>query len=467
MSILFLPSSNPSVKLMSNFAEWISAHGQSVAIVANNDQQRFLKSMGVTGYKILDFKTLKPVATEVLPSSPPGPTSTVSRTGGVATSLSRRIAKLHSSSGSLGIFILAMFWVLQIFRFRWLWRREVAKLYCDVAFVWWDNAGTTNGELINLLKARGAKVVHLPVALSDQKIIARLRADSEVMQIGATAGLVSRALAYFYPDQVLNFESRRLFFYHPSEILAMALLGALPPKPWVLGASRADIVCFADINQRDYWVNLGLDASMASIVGNLDLQDIALDIARLCRNHTSLFEQSTPLVLINMPNLVEHNVLSDWDSLWVHVRKMFAPFNNHKVELVVNLHPKSDSLDYAWLTQHYGCLVTQGDIGAWIGLADLYVSLCSSTETIASDFGVAVLDIGLIFGFESEVLKSLPNITFLNSYQAYETAVQSKLAELTDQPRRFHAREGNTVIGLISPYDKIKSIIDTELNASC
>lgn len=452
---------------MGNFAEWLSARGHSVAIVANNDQQRFLKSTGMTGCKVLDFKTLKPVATEVLPPPPLGPISPVSRTGGVATSLSRWIAKLHSNGGSLVIFILAMYWTLQILRFRWLWQREVAKHKCEIAFIWGDNAGTTNGELLNLLKARGALLVHLPIALSDQKIIARLRVGSEVFQIGSGSGVVSRALAHLYPGQVIHFELSRMFYYHPSEIFAMALLGALPAKPWVLGASRADIVCFADINQRDYWVNHGLEASKTRIVGNLDLQEIALDIARLCRNHPSLFEQSCPLVLINMPNLVEHNVLSDWESLWVHVRKMFAPFNNHKVELVVNLHPKSDLLNYTWLTQNYGCLLTQGNIGAWIGLADLYVSLCSSTETIASDFGVPVLDIGLIFGFESEVLKSLPNITFLNSYKAYETEVQSKLAELTDQPRRFHAREGNTLIGLISPYDKIKSIVDTELDASC
>ena len=449
---------------MSNFAGWMSARGHSVAIVANYDQQRLLKSLGTTDCKVLDFKTLKPVATGVSAASP-GRTSSVSRAGRVAASLARRIARWQSSSGSLAIVLLAIYWALQILRFRWLWRREVARLNCDVAFVWWDNAATSNGELLNLLKGCGALLVHLPVALSDQKIIARLRADSEVMQIGPRSGLVSRALAHFYPDQVLNFEFRMLFYYHPAEILAMALLGALPAKPWVLGASRADIVCFADINQCDYWVKHGLDAGRARIVGNFDLQDVALDIARLCRSHPCLFEQTTPLVLINMPNLVEHNVMSDWDLFWTHVHKMFVPFDDYKVEMVVNLHPKSDPVNYAWLADAYGCLVTQSDIGAWISLADLYVSLCSSTETIASDFGVPVLDIGLIFGFESDVLKSLPNITFLDSYQDYETAARSQLADFTEQPRRYHALEDST--SLISPFHKVNSLVDMKIATSC
>lgn len=452
---------------MSHFAEWLSIRGYSVAIVANNAQQRFLESMPITGRKVLDFKTLELVTNEILPSTSPRTALSVSGVGRAAATFADWVAKLHTSSRSHAIVILAIYWALQILRFRWLWRDQLATLNCDVAFIWGDNAGTTNGELLNLLKARGTALVHLPVALSDQKIVARLREKYEVLQIGAGSAWVSRALAHLYPDQVIQSGSSKLFYYHPSEIFAMALLGVLPPKPWVLGASRADIVCFADMNQRDYWVNHGLSAVKTRVVGNLDLQNIAFDIARLCRSRTELFEQPNPLVLVNMPNLVEHKVLSDWHSFWVHVDKIFAPFKNRNVEIVVNLHPKSDSLDYEWLTQHYGCLVTQGDIGAWIAVADLYVSLCSSTETIASVFGIPVLDIGLIFEFESEVLESLPNVTSLSSYEAYETAVQSKLAELIDRPRRFNVREGNIAISPISPYDKIKSIIDTELDASC
>ena len=466
--ILFLPSSNPSLELMSKVARWMFEQGHSVAIVANNNQQCLLKDLGEPGCEVLDFKTLKRVDKEMPPFKSQSQNSSKSLISIVLASLVRKIEEWHSSKGSLVIVILAIYWALQSLRFRFLWRREVVRLNCSVAFIWWDNAATSNGELLNLLKAQGALLVHLPIALSDRKIIARLRAGSEVMQIGAQSALVSRALAFFCPDQVFNFESHRLFFYHPAEILAMALLRNLPSKPWVLGASRADIVCFTDIYQRDYWVKCGLDVQRARIVGNLDLQDIALDISRLFNDHARLFKRVIPLVLINMPNLVEHNTLPNWDSFWALVYKMFAPLVGHEVEIVVSLHPKSDPNNYIWLTERYGCLVTQGNIGAWIGCADLYISMCSSTEIIANDFGVPVLDIGLIFGFESDVLRSLPKITFLDNYQDYEKVARSQLDDLTKQPRRFQKiGSRSSMTASISPFEELKSIIDTEIKALC
>ena len=58
MKILFIPSTNPSVKLMSSLAGWFAMRGHDVALVANLDQQHYLQSLGAAGHAVLDFKML-------------------------------------------------------------------------------------------------------------------------------------------------------------------------------------------------------------------------------------------------------------------------------------------------------------------------------------------------------------------------------------------------------------------------
>lgn len=463
MKLLFIPSTNPSVKVMSVLAAWLCTRGHDAALVANYSQQQYLGSVGAMGHEVLDFKSMQPVTISAVPRS--GAAGSDSRSEVANHSRTEILVRLHQRRSSAAISLLACYWLLQILRFRWLWKRKVASLGVKAAFIWGDNAGTTNGELLNLLKAQGARLVHLPVALTDQKIIARLRVEAAVMRIGPDTAWLSRALAWLLPHQVLEHEGYRLFYFHPAEILAMGLLGDLPARPWVLGASRADFVCFSDGAQRDYWVARGLDAGKARIIGNLDLQDVEMAVARVRRSHPCLFKRPHPIVLFNMPNLVEHNVLRDWSEFWVEVRKMLAPFADQSVELVVSLHPKSDPANYAWLAETYGCLVTQGDIGAWINLSDLYVSLCSTTEILASDVGVPVVDIGPIYGFESDVLRALPNATFFRCYEDYLPAARAQLSSLSLPPRRFGSPD-STVVKL-SPFERIHSLIETEITKPC
>ena len=397
--IVFIPSTSPSVKVMSTLASWFSVRGLPSALVANSQQQILLRSVGELNHEILDFKTLQPVELDQQDKVSAPPNSVTSFATYTKAKHSYSLKALHQKNNSFAISVLAIYWALQILRFRLLWSRPVRALKCQVVFIWGDNAGTTNGELLRLLKRSGATLIHLPVSLSDQNIIARLRLNSDVYKVTSRKPIMTALLIRCFPEQAFNFDGGRILYYHPGEAWAMALLGALPSRPWILGESRADFVCLADTVQSDYWRNRGTRGEKIRVIGNLDMHDLGRDIGYLRDTYFSLFTHRKRLVLVNMPNLVEHSVMSDWPQFWADVSKIMAPFAGEDLQVVINLHPKSEPKRYAWLEQSFGCLVTQGNIGAWIGFADLFISCCSTTELIAGELGVPVVDIGAIYFF--------------------------------------------------------------------
>lgn len=463
MKILFIPSTQPSVKLMSSLAAWLSARGHESGLVVNQDQQVYLRSLGVPKHGVLDFKTLIPVPSSHWQRGAGQPDTTESKNSRSVAAREGWLSRMHRSPRTVAIAVLSLYWVLQILRFRWLWRRRVSGLGCRAAFIWGDNAGTTNGELLNLLRAHGAKLVHLPIALTDQNIIARLRAGSPALRCDAGSSGLSRWLVRLYPDQGFDFEGCRLFYYHPSEIVAMALLSTLPAKPWLLGGSRADYIGLSDTAQREYWRVRGQEQAKVRLIGHLDLQEVVQDRRRLMRTYPDVFVPVKPLILVNMPNLVEHNVIRDWSEFWHEVQKMLEPLLHAQVSLVINLHPKADKANYAGLTQTYQALVTQSDIAAWIGLADLYISVCSTTELIAAEMQVPVLDLGPIYGFESDVLKALPGIQFFNAYEDYGLEVKSRLQTLISGAKQSGPRSWYPESETNTPYGKIMHLIEREI----
>jgi len=445
---------------MAALAGWLSARGYEVKMVVNPQQKIYLKNIAdVDGFQLIDFKSLQNISSSV-------PQKHLQNDNGVSeqtfspSDLSwfrRKLASLHHNSSSVAIIILGIYWMLQTLRFRILWRKEVVRMGVDRVFIWGDNAATTNGELLNLLKANGAKLIHLPVSLTDQDIIARLRRDFKIQQVDSGSTWIAKFLAKLYPDQLYSYKGRRLFYYLPSEILAMSLLGKLPSKPWILGGSKADQVWLSSSSEFDYWMQRGLKSSKVSVIGSLDLQGCGEAVKKIRQNHGGLFEGDRPLVLINMPNLIEHGVFSDWGRLWFEVSLMLKPFTNKEINVVVNLHPKSDYQKYEHLEKLYSCSVVQGDIGAWISISDLYMSACSTTELIAAEFDVPVLDIGRIHGFETEILNRLKNVQFYHTYDEYIEGAALHLANMRAPSRRFRYDESQAANNPV--YLKIDALL--------
>jgi len=410
----------------------------------------------------LDFKTLQPVEID---SAPISLESESDRSAKQSPRLRIKtwLLIMHKKNNSIAMVALTVYWLLQMMRFRMKWSRQVRSLSCKVAFIWGDNAGTTNGELLNLLKKSGSVLVHLPVALSDQNIIAQLRFHSNVYRIPLDQPLVSRLLHRCFPEQALTYKGRKVFYYHPSEAWAMALLGILPRKPWILGSSLADYVLLADDAQRTYWTDRGLSARKVRVIGNLDMQEILQSEACLKKSNSRFLNQQKRLVLINMPNLVEHSIFTDWRQFWVEVDKILRPYMHENLLLVVSLHPKCDRRNYAWLEKKYACIVVQEEIGGWISLADLYISACSTTELIAGELEVPVVDIGAIFLFESEVLRLIPTINFVSNYGDYEDEAKKFLANYHERPKRFRSSGQRSGVQTDKPYQNLERLLRTEI----
>jgi len=450
---------------MSDLAGWLCQKGYIASLVVSPPQIEYLRTLPRPKHPILDFKTLHPISWQPKDEAKQGEDIKVNSqfSTGLISSLNRYRDYLQSQNTSPAIILLAVYWMLQMLRFQWLWRRRVPKLKCQVTFIWGDNAGCVNGQLQDMLKASGARLVHLPVALMEQDLIACLRVKPGPFRLNQHSTWISKCLASSFPNQLYDYKGYRLYYYHPTEILAMYLLRRLPVNPWVLGGVRADYVVLQDSYQLDYWQSKGMDIKKGRVVGDLSLMNLHTGVGRLVSGFPELFEQRIPLILINMPNLIEHNTFNDWELFWKEVDKMLSPFTNMSVELVVNLHPKCVMNKYAWLKERYACRVTQGDIAAWIAMADLYVSACSTTEITASDMSVPVFDIGTIYGFESSVLNKMPYIRFFSTYIDYAQNIEDWRNHIDDVPRRFLYEKDDLRMQYSNPFEKLMHLIENEL----
>lgn len=458
MNIFFFPSNTPSLMRMISIGEWFHERNHTAHIIVNRTQYELLGDLNTRNINLLDFRTLKSIVPKrSRNSSEPASASSAPHQ---KKSHGGHLERLAKSNSTPTLVLLSLYWALVILRFRARWKSRIKALSPDVIFVWGDNAGTTNGELIRLFKVYGAKVIHLPIAISEQSIIAQLRVKNEIFTLNSNSPIFTRILCTALPDQVIPYKGKTVLYYHPSEILGMKITNSLPEYPWIIGKSRADVTCFSFESEKEYWLGKGAAPSSIQIIGSLELETLQSDISAIMEEWRDQIDFNKSFILFNVPNFVEHKNIAEWETFWQEIERILTPMVHTGIPIVCSIHPKAEINNYQTIVDKFGCRLTQGRIASWISLSKLYVSICSSTELIASKFSIPVLDLGPIYDFESDILKIAYGVHTFHSFAEYEKALANHCSTLQSRSKFLQNEDRDAQLQSVAgAYQKLGSIV--------
>jgi hypothetical protein len=416
--IFLLAAKEPTLRYFAHLAKLLAGHSNCRPVFWGGEGEiARLPEFGLSEAYAIDFSSC--TARPVRPSSPQ---QTARPAADAAqdwlTRMRKRIGR-YSQRPELGLAQKVALHVANILRFRIKSKRILERLKPHAVCAYGDNHGLLTGDFLRLCNKAGVKVLHIPVSLSQQEIIAELRWPHEgFVARGAGASLLGRLMARWFPDQTLEYRDKLLFYHGLDDMLAAALTGCLTPKPWVLGMSRADKVLLSTDWEKAYWTQRGLQADKATVVGYYELEAVkARGFDPKPRN-----AEAKDAIVYNAPNFAEHNMRS-WEEHWEIIEEHLRVLSGTGCDLVLVLHPKSSRAEYEWLEAKYACRIHRGPTAEALPGCSLYVTVASTTALWAASLGIRVLDLSQLYQLDVPLFRGVPRITMLSQAEEFKAVV--------------------------------------------
>lgn len=323
--------------------------------------------------------------------------------------------------------------------------------------------------LVKRANRRGIPSLMIPFALSDVEgaVLYRLANPDWRLRYGVESWL-NRILARLRPAWVTAHEGQKLFWQPPAAMLAAALWGILPQKPWVLGGGAAWMMAVENPQSQDRLVRQGMPPEKITVTGKPRYDRAAKVWRRRAQERQQLFaaiklDANKPLLTCAVPQLGEHELLP-WERHWEETEFLFATLSRVRsdVNVVLSLHPKSDLQQYAPRAEQYGLTIARTHrYDQLIPVSDLFVATFSSTVTlaIAAHIPTLVIDFyAMNYDFFDEVegivvlrekKNLLPTLRRALTDRAYYQQLVDGQARAADDWARFDGQATARILKLI------------------
>jgi hypothetical protein len=134
---------------------------------------------------------------------------------------------------------------------------------------------------------------------------------------------------------------------------------------------------------KDHYVRNGISCDKIRIVGDVSYDQIYkshIDKKNIRKNITEKYSlnQKKDIVLISLPQLAEHNLMS-WDRHWNEIDYLVSQISLLGLNVLISLHPKMEKKMYLFLEMKYACHIVEERLANVLPVANLFVSTFSST----------------------------------------------------------------------------------------
>lgn len=235
------------------------------------------------------------------------------------------------------------------------------------------------------------------------------------------------------------------------------------PNPWVVGGGRAYKVLADSENKKARLIAHGCEPAKIEVTG-LPQHDTLYTAMRereaLIEALDASYERRGLRVLVSMPQLAEHKILS-WDRHLEEARYLLKTLEDSGVRALVSLHPKMERANYQFV-EDYGHVIITESLAEVLPAADFFLCTFSSTiqwavllqiPTIVVDFyklnysdwnhlkGVRVMRCKSVF--EQELAKFIASADYRRSLAA---SLQDAAREMSPFDGRCSERVANFLI---------------------
>jgi hypothetical protein len=195
---------------------------------------------------------------------------------------------------------------------------------------------------------------------------------------------IKQWIARKYPTGVrVNVAGNRLLFLRVGEYAALRMHSSLFPIPWSYGGGFSNRVAISDDVAKNMLLQLGVPSEKVFLAGQIS-QDILWGLhkrrgeIRANLNQRYKFSPGKPLVILAMPVLGEHGMISEADQeteaeFLFHVLSELNASN-----VLVSLHPRQNRQKYELLAKAYGVHLAAEPLRDVLAAADLFVAYSST-----------------------------------------------------------------------------------------
>ncbi len=267
-----------------------------------------------------------------------------------------------------------------------------------------------NTLLIKKAKVAGAKSVVVPFSLGTTRELCESLSSSDLHD--ADRSMVSRLVAYLFPDWVNYYKDKKLLRLPPADIIVSEMLSLRTPHPWVPNSSYADVITMESEESRSRALLSGTPDSQLVLTG-APVDDALSAFRRNCRElkgrllsaHSFANGSATDsangerlLAVVAWPPdqfgsrllPLEFRGYEELCQAWAEELAEFQRVGQFTV--VVRPHPVTDRIFLAKLLSEYDLSVTLQDTASLVAAADLFVASVSTTIRWAIMCGVPVVN---------------------------------------------------------------------------
>lgn len=336
--------------------------------------------------------------------------------------------------GSVRQFLFAWATIRRSLKFA---RRVVADLDPAVVVIPDDRFVGQDLSFLKAAREGERRTLLLPFAGATLADTIKWRVDTK-MPVAVAKGLktpLRSILASRWPQHVEAFGSTRVLFYPSGMMVALIVLGVLPPDPWIVGSGATDKVASIDSADADLARQRGVSQEVIEVVGRPSLDRMFKDAGspqaiNSIRRRLQV-EDATSLVCCSIPNLWEHGMISA-EQHWDEIAWLFAFLGSLDAQVVLSLHPKSKIDDYASVAKQHDLHIAQEPLEEVLPAIDLLMATFSNTVQWAALLGKpsVVMD---HFTFVYERYRDFPGVVITPSREETSRTVTSLLENETQR----------------------------------
>lgn len=329
-------------------------------------------------------------------------------------------------------------------------RRMLTDAAPDAVVIYDDRRARPDLVLRQVARDHGIPVVMVPFAVSSIEADILMRRENALLRLDARPSLrLKNFVSRRWPGQVARDGCRAMLFFEPLETCALALLGLLPARPWVIGGSDPDMICALGIDHCDYLLAGGVAPERIGITGQPSLDSVGRICPSVLRAKLQArysLDPQAPTVLCAVPQYGEHR-MATWERHWQLTEELFSTLTGSGATVLLSLHPKSLQSDYTHVATRHGLTIIDERLNEVLPAVDLLVAGFSSTVRWAIGLGIPAFIVDAV-GTEYGLYSDLPGVTIMPNHQSLAEKLRHFLNDHEARARHIAAaKEGASRVG--------------------
>jgi len=316
--------------------------------------------------------------------------------------------------------------------------KEILNVLSPISiFTTGDRESIRGTAFLKAAKDKKIAIIIPYLTVSGADAPAFLRRERKIYRLSFLSPIITKYVFNKFTDQVYNSKWGDMIFYRPSEILTLNRFNALSENPWFMGLGLSDIVIVDNKYTYQNYRKFGIPENKLRIYGDLSFDDLYnsyLNKDKIKQNiiNEYLLDPEKKIVIIALPQFAEHNIMS-WDLHWKEINFILSEVSKVFNNILISLHPKMEREEYMFLENKYSCKILQERLYRVLPIADMFISVNSSTIGWAVLCGIKTAtfefyDLPIVF----EGLSSIKRI-----YEKDE--IEHKIKEYLEQEVDFSA----------------------------